>query len=500
MKKFIVAITSIALLSFGSPAIATDQYSPDKIVAPPGSHIIQVLEESGVENVSSLQIFQSDQQGNPLPFIDCANVRDPKCDWSKAKDGTMGVATVFPVCKSVGDPACIVSLQITSADGAVEDAKFIKISEGGKKFPADLSMGMYEGSSPSLFQTAAANYVVIVKAQYAFNRTTKKFGIWDLVALVMPYREAIGDQYRINADGYGPNTCLYFEDRKCGVAQEFEPGIRVSLKMRLPKSIGGWFRGRLKSPNIVIQPESSYNTVSVSGEPIQVPKAVYVMSSTDFDKPENAYYKSLAGWGSESGMAHGSYGSRVEAFNLINRLRPLLNDTASGVTTIWSLATMPSGGGGPNCLNDTSKVLGLVTTNSMGFDGHAPDFVNGTLKYKVTGMHYMPNGTDPVLGNYDLVMRGDTARCLYGFSSAPVSASISVFGDKGEARTAVTTVKEVNGWLKMAAYGFSFSSPTISVKLTQASAKKTTIICVKGKLTKKVTAVGPKCPVGYKKS
>ena len=30
-------------------------------------------------------------------------------------------------------------------------------------------------------------------------------------------------------------------------------------------------------------------------------------------------------------------------------------------------------------------------------------------------------------------------------------------------------------------------------------AKKTTIICVKGKLTKKVTAVKPKCPAGYKK-
>ena len=32
-----------------------------------------------------------------------------------------------------------------------------------------------------------------------------------------------------------------------------------------------------------------------------------------------------------------------------------------------------------------------------------------------------------------------------------------------------------------------------------AATKKTTITCVKGKLTKKVTAVGPKCPAGYKK-
>ena len=29
--------------------------------------------------------------------------------------------------------------------------------------------------------------------------------------------------------------------------------------------------------------------------------------------------------------------------------------------------------------------------------------------------------------------------------------------------------------------------------------KKSTITCIKGKLTKKVTAINPKCPVGYKK-
>jgi membrane protein involved in colicin uptake len=32
-----------------------------------------------------------------------------------------------------------------------------------------------------------------------------------------------------------------------------------------------------------------------------------------------------------------------------------------------------------------------------------------------------------------------------------------------------------------------------------AASKKITITCVKGKLTKKVTAVKPKCPAGYKK-
>ena len=33
----------------------------------------------------------------------------------------------------------------------------------------------------------------------------------------------------------------------------------------------------------------------------------------------------------------------------------------------------------------------------------------------------------------------------------------------------------------------------------EAVNKKTTIICIKGKAVKKVTAVKPKCPKGYKK-
>ena len=37
------------------------------------------------------------------------------------------------------------------------------------------------------------------------------------------------------------------------------------------------------------------------------------------------------------------------------------------------------------------------------------------------------------------------------------------------------------------------------LKSKSASSKKTTITCIKGKIAKKVTAVSPKCPVGYKK-
>jgi hypothetical protein len=150
-------------------------------------------------------------------------------------------------------------------------------------------------------------------------------------------------------------------------------------------------------------------------------------------------------------------------------------------------------------MNDKTRVVGVVTTNATAFSEGVPVFSKGMLDYKVAGLHYQPDGKSLNEGSYDLVMRSDVARCLYGFTSAPVSAKISVIGDGGENRVATTLVSEKDGWLKLAAYGFNFSSPTISVKLSQAKSVKTTITCTKGKLVKKVTGVGPKCPAGYKK-
>jgi hypothetical protein len=67
-------------------------------------------------------------------------------------------------------------------------------------------------------------------------------------------------------------------------------------------------------------------------------------------------------------------------------------------------------------------------------------------------------------------MRSETARCLYGFSNAPVSATVTVVG-VGDQTVASTIVSERNGWLKLAAYGFTFSEKEIQVKIAQAQSR-----------------------------
>jgi hypothetical protein len=144
----------------------------------------------------------------------------------------------------------------------------------------------------------------------------------------------------------------------------------------------------------------------------------------------------------------------------------------------------------------------LVFTNASVFSSGAPAFnkSEGTLDYKVASPHTKPDGT-LTSGTYDLVLNSTVARCLYGFSKAPIGATVSVLSNEGQAQVATTIINEKNGFFRMGAYGFGFSSPTIKMKITQTatSGSKTTITCVKGKTSKKVTAVKPVCPAGFKK-
>jgi hypothetical protein len=159
---------------------------------------------------------------------------------------------------------------------------------------------------------------------------------------------------------------------------------------------------------------------------------------------------------------------------VLRTLRDVAKDTAAGLSTVWSVSSMSANQAsysGSQCLSDTSRLLGIVTTNATVYSGQAPEFRNGFLSYQVAGMHFVPGGTELSQGSYDLVLRSDVARCLYGFSRAPLSATVSVVNNEGQRSFATTVVNEKNGWLKMAAYGFTFSEKTIKVKITKARPK-----------------------------
>lgn len=118
---------------------------------------------------------------------------------------------------------------------------------------------------------------------------------------------------------------------------------------------------------------------------------------------------------------------------------------------------------------------------------------------RVAAPHLKPDGSD-MTGSYDLILNSTVARCLYGFTNAPIGATVSVVNNEGGSQVATTIITEKDGFFRMGAYGFGFSSPLIKMKITQsAQASTQTITCVKGTLTKKVSGSSPTCPAGYKK-
>jgi len=188
---------------------------------------------------------------------------------------------------------------------------------------------------------------------------------------------------------------------------------------------------------------------------------------------------------------------------------PIAGDKASATPTQWRVSTMTDRGSGVvrDCLNQSNTLAGLVTTNStMYIDGPPTyDSAKGSLDYKVASTHFEADGKTVFKGSYELLMSSSVARCIYKFTSAPVNASVSVTSESGEPNVATTVVREKDNWLTLGAYNFTFSAPTVSVKLTQVKAQVVTpakpavkkITCVKGKITKVVTTA--KCPTGYTK-
>jgi hypothetical protein len=214
--------------------------------------------------------------------------------------------------------------------------------------------------------------------------------------------------------------------------------------------------------------------------------------------------------------------SPVGNFTDFAAFEPILK-TMPGAKSQWLIQSGASANGyqpqvTSQCFQDKTKLLGIVTTNALIYENGAPEFKDGTLNYKVAGLHHLADGVTLTRGTYDLAIRSETARCVYGFTDAPFQASISVIGSDGQEQTIATeSIREdaKREWLFLSAQNFTFSSPVIKVKLTQEkkitpaavtpkvepkiSPMKKTITCVKGKAIKKVTGTAPKCPSGYKK-
>lgn len=489
----------------------------------------------------------------------CKSTSDPDC---KGATGGYWYNSILPTCLTDSQVDCVEGLSAINEAGVEIPGSFSQYTidshpnnfqaDPAKDIPANANPGIWE--IPGAAHAFGSKYTVNVSLSgnwWSARDTTQSLGALVTPVSVMPGGagpdQAKCESWLDPARGHYNNRCGTWitpqgASYKCSdvlgdylrgtpdclVPHAFPKNYKFKLSIRLKSEPVTWFHGRMTNPQIAIDKLASGVRLTVAAEPVRVPIAAHGDLWANLSKPvkdfwtkcETTYTQDFrcSGAGNFSTPLPQRTGTMLlppygnSALEAINVLATVTGDKAVASPDSWTFNTLATGNNSNQCFTKGEGVKGIVTTNSTAYSAGPPVFEDQSLNYKVASLHYNPDGT-VFKGTYNLVIRSDVARCLYSFSSAPVQASIQIVTDSAGASNVATTVaSERNGWLYLNASNFTFSSPTIKVKLSQeapakadpsptapSTAKKSTITCVKGKTSKKVTAVKPVCPKGYKK-
>jgi hypothetical protein len=543
--KFLIGLVFLVLGTSVFPTGAVETPNRNLQILSPGTFAFVFSEgNQGTGSIASFLIAL--QRGSSVPRPQdtylCSSMQDLRC----AGSGTTSfdALSVLGPCLPGTPQACVKGLTITGKNGVSHKASLIRVIDA-PTFPADASFNLPEGNATSLWRVedfdGIKDYAVtyFLQSHYYKGLNETQFSPKTFSANIYPYKEipmanvskrnfqeSVYPDGHIGIIGNGIVTernCAWTEKGICGAEQEFDEGVSAELTIYVPNSLTGWMHGRLIDPEISVTPIGNrLNELKLKAKPADVPSAYAEIPYSQTTDEMKQLYKFNSHAMSGSSVRDNVTVAGEMGFKYMSAFEKLLGDKAQIKSTSWKFGSLDGVNNGPQnkCLQSDSKILGLVTTNAMLYENTLPTFDKGFLNYKVGGLHFNPNGT-PFKGTYDLVMRSETARCLYGFSNAPVSAEISVVSADGEKQVATTRLSESKNWIHLSAYNFGFSSPTIQMQLKQleepkvvaapspsptlsatpspVAVRKSTITCIKGKMTKKVTATNPKCPMGYKK-
>lgn len=442
-------------------------------------------------------------------------------------------------------------------------------SERYQDFQGDLSIGVPRGSGAVLVSIPEAphsdgdNYLLkLVTSATRTPESNGTFGVPSITASFMAVKVVTGNFFGsrtetntasyLRAQGVSVSSfsdlapgqdvdprfdaCVMSSTKECALPFALPQDISFGFSARFSFPVTGWLHGRMRDAAIQLERKSEKESIlTVAAKPIKVPVLDVVKSLDDLPDSLLAHFanKDWAGETRRYPLENNPQGTRVESkekdraglkslsFKHINtqfntesmkdfvQWLPIAGDKAAALPTQWRVSTMTDRGSGivNQCLNRSNTLAGLVTTNSTMYIDGPPTFDSsqGSLDYKVAATHFEPDGKTVFKGSYELLMSSAVARCIYGFTNAPVKASVSVTSEDGTPNVATVVINEKNNWLSLAAYNFTFSAPTVSVKLTQDKPQVVTpakpaikkITCIKGKVTKVVTTT--KCPAGFKK-
>ena len=507
-RPLFALLSFCALIFTSAPAISADEGHRLKIVDAFSEGVSSGSEIYAVPDEQVQKILKNEPNEIQSVRKFCQSLSSPECS------GQVGLSLriYLPQCTQTLINYCIETLAISPSSGAPLQTGSLLGYTTARKYSADIARGVPESATtsrwkvPGVFNKAGTDtYAVKVLLDGFLSATSNSLYVFQVSALIEPYAETTNN-------GNTSAECTSWQSgTTCGVRQDFIEGQKAQLSVRFPNSITGWLHGRLKGAAISVEKfDNNQNKVTVTAENVRVPELNTLFTDAQVDALANPGFFRPNGrkWNSVNA-------GNPASLEWVKQLAKPLNDRATGEHTTWSFSTIPNSRGNNKCFEDKTQLLGVVMTNSLVYSPSAPEFDGSQLNYQVGGLHFQPDGKTPNLGTYDLLIKSATARCLYNFTDAPLSATVSVtYADGGEQKIATTTLTEKDGWLHLGAYGFTFSSPVLRVKLSgvpkslpktstksssSSAARNYTMTCVKGKVTKKVIAPKPICPTGWKK-
>lgn len=558
-KVAITVLTASLLISLQSPALGEvakpiDEQWKRTAASKPGQYGILIQQSLELLRFSSYLISLDGSKDKVESVIACKSFTDPLC----AKTVVQQMSANLQLCSEKITSECVTGMSARNAAG-----KELKVNYEGPiessliyDFAGDATKGLPTGGPPLIFSIPEAphaggdKYMLKVEMQGSGNGSVlvigrTRAGIFPVLITsgkFSPSKISIDtptytSYNMINGDSIDP-ACQFATATKCLTIQTFPEGVAFGFNAKFKNQLTGWWHGRFSTPEITSEIKDGLMNFSIIANPIKVPTVFGWVDTASLPEDLKLRYSKPPRYGSGYfGPINGDL-SQTSVLNDTNSVftddtlaelkswLPLLGDRAAAMPSAWAISTIDGDAKGDveRCTKLESGIAGLVTTNASMYSSGPPVFntESQSLEYKVAAPHLTSTGEN-LLGSYDLVMNSQVARCMYGFSKAPLKASISVISTSEKTTVETSFLNENNGFIKLSANGFQYSQPTIRVKLTQekivepvvttttvaepvkeAVAKKVvkkivkTITCTKGKLTRKLSGTAPKCPVGYR--
>jgi hypothetical protein len=474
----------------------------------------------------------------------CASLTDPIC----LVEQFLEINTQYPACKNTNLRNCLSDVWVIDQSGKRHQGIFTRSIKGIETplFVEDIDNAVPQSSLPQVvrFPTlpglenqdflVTATMKGIRRVSNSFTDPGKQIEVFfhavNIVSASVKLETGATNWIKFAVDNKQYNSCIAIGDGECAKPIKLPEGIRYGLTLKTSRNIATWLESRTKNPKVAVELESKDYLTSLEGESVLVPSISGGAEFTSLPVEIRNRYPEADPSKSSSNITWG-ISSASQGTTTLNDLKiwlPFLGERATVMPSAWSFRSLGVVASSQlmnspfrECTSKSStNLLGVVASNATAFSSGPPAFNAETvsLDYQIAAPHLTTKG-EVFIGSYSLIMNSQFARCIYSLTSAPVKATVSVINTDGQKQIATESVSESDSWIKLSAEGFTFSSPVVRVKLSQdlpatpdsaisskvevetvkpAAGKKISITCVKGKKTKKVSGIKPKCPMGFK--